>query len=65
MADKIDNTIEPPIEDAVGSIAQIMAAKRAIETERSDSPAETLRDDRLFADPFAARLAGAELESLK
>lgn len=56
MAEKIEETIEDYINDAVGRTAQIMAAKRAIETERSEG---------LFADPFADRLAGAELASLK
>ena len=44
------------IEDEVGKIALNMAVKRAIETEM---------DDRLFDDPFAAKLAGAELPAFK
>jgi methyltransferase (TIGR00027 family) len=42
--------------DSVSRISQIMAAKRAIETERSD---------RLFIDSFASVLAGSELNLLK
>ena len=44
------------IQSEVGRIALIMAAKRAIETDRPD---------RLFTDPWAHRLAGTELPTLK